>query len=93
MAWRDFIDVDLVALNAQHVSGAVASVLGFSLLKWVAEKNMEAGWALTLIHWAGNIVVSGCIIYLSLVILLALGRKLLRVFKEHNGSALTIFAA
>lgn len=93
MAWRDFIDIEIIALNSQHVSGAVFSVVGFKALKWVAEAQMEAGWPLTVIHWAGDIVVSGCIIYLSIVILLAIFRKAWKVIKGHNGNNLTSLAA
>jgi hypothetical protein len=93
MAWRDFIDVEIIALNSQHVSGAVASVVGFKLLKWAAEAQMEPGWPLSVIHWAGDIVVSGCIIYLSIVILIAIGRKIWKVIKGQNGNGLTSLAA
>ena len=94
MALRDFIDVDLVALNSRHVSGALASILGFTLIKWVSERVVEAWWLLGLIRWADYIVVASCIIYLTVVIVWAIAGKLRKTVKgEGNGSALFALVA
>jgi uncharacterized membrane protein len=68
MAWHDYIDFGLIQLNARHVSGALVSILGFSLVTMVSSSLIETGWVLSLIHLTDNLVVSCCILYLGVVI-------------------------
>jgi hypothetical protein len=93
MAWWDFIDVEFVKLNAKHVSGALVAILGFSLVTWVSERVMHESLVLWLIHILDNIVVSGCIIYLSVVILGEIGRKLRDFLKGLSSGAIFILVA
>ena len=93
MALGDYIDSEMIALNLKHVSGALAAILGFSLVTWVSEKLMNSGYVLTLIHWADNIVVASCIIYLTVVILWELGRRLTRLGKGRGNGSPSILAA
>jgi len=94
MPWQDFIDVEFIKLNGKHMSGALVALVGFSLLTWVSGKIMDAGFVLAIIRLADKIVVTCCIIYLAIVILWELARKLVKLFKGFgNGSAPSIFVA
>lgn len=91
MAWRDFIDASFIALNVRHASGALSTILAFSLVGWVAGKVMQSGYILDGIHLAEKIVVSACIVYLTLAILWELSRRLVRVIKgDGNGAAILV---
>jgi hypothetical protein len=92
MAWQDYIDVDLIALNSRHVSGALASILGFTLLKWVSERVVDVWWLLTLIRWADYIVVASCIIYLTVVIVWAIVGKLRKVISGEGNALFALVA-
>lgn len=92
MALRDYIDSDILKLNARHVSGAFGSIVGFSFIAWTTEFLTDSAYVLTLVHLADNIVITGCIIYLTVAILWALGGKLVKVVKG-NGNAPSFLAA
>ena len=92
MTTRDFIDFGFIALNIRHASGALSAILAFSLVGWVAGKVMEAGYILQGIHVAEKIVVSGCIIYLTVVILWELAKRIVKVMKGDGNGPATLVA-
>lgn len=92
MAWQDYIDSDILQLNARHVSGAFGSIVGFSFVTWITEHLTDSAYVLTLVHLADNIVITGCIIYLTVAILWALGGKLVKMLKG-KGDAPCFLAA
>lgn len=94
MPWQDFVDVEFIKLNGKHMSGALVALVGFSLLTWLSGKILEAGYVLAIIKLADKIVVTCCIIYLAIVVLWELARKLIELFKgPGNGSSPSIFVA
>ena len=92
MAWQDYLDLEFIKLNGKHVSGALAAILGFSLVTWVSGKLVDPGYLLTVIQIADEIVVTGCIIYLAVAILWELVGKLIKLARG-NGSTPSILAA
>jgi hypothetical protein len=90
----DFIDTDFIALNTRHASGALSAILVFGGVGWVAGRVMDAGYILDGIHLAEKIVVSACIIYLTVAILWEIARKLMKLSKGWgNGSAPSFLVA
>lgn len=71
----DFIDTDFIALNTRHASGALSAILVFGGVGWVAGRVMDVGYILNGIHLTEKIVVSACIIYLTVAILWEIARK------------------
>jgi hypothetical protein len=86
MAWQDYIDSEILQLNARHVSGAFASIVGFSFITWVTEHLTNSLYVLSLVHLADNIVITSCIIYLTVAILWALGGKLVKLLKGRSNA-------
>ncbi|HEV7682104.1 MAG TPA: hypothetical protein VGO68_08290 [Pyrinomonadaceae bacterium] len=86
MAWQDFVDIDFIALNAKHATGAISAILTFSLVGWVVERVKIDGPILMAIHLAEKVVVASCIGYLTITILWEVGGRLITVLKgQKNG--------
>ena len=61
MGWRDFADVEIIALVSKHVSGALAIIGGFLVI------GLAANWAIKdpivspMVHYAETIIVAACV--------------------------------
>ena len=61
MAWREFVDIEIIALVSKHVSGALAIIGGFLII------GLAANWAIKdpvvnpIVHYAETVIVTSCV--------------------------------
>lgn len=94
MDWRDFIDVDTIALVSKHTSGALAVIAGFLTI------GMAANWAIKdpilspVVHYAETVVGGACVLRAVIVMLWKLGVMTQKSMKGGgNGTASSILVA
>lgn len=67
--WRDFVDIDAIAMVSKHVSGALAVILGFVLIEavvgWFVHDVSVEAW----VHYAERVIVGACIVRAVLIML------------------------
>ena len=81
MNWREFVDVEIIALVSKHVSGALAIIGGFLII------GLSANWAIKdpvvnpIVHYAETVIVTACVLRAVIVMLwklLAMTRKTMK---------------
>jgi len=93
MGLRNFIDTDLIALNIKHASGALSAILVFGGVGWVAGKVLDEGYILQGIHFTEKVVISACMIYLTIAILWEIARKLRQLVKGGKNGTPSVLVA
>jgi uncharacterized membrane protein len=69
MAWRDFIDVEVIALVSKHVSGALVVIVGFVVIGFVASWAIQDAFLGPWVHYAETIIVAACVLRAVIVML------------------------
>jgi hypothetical protein len=69
VGWRDFVDIEIIALVSKHVSGALTIIGGFLLI------GLAANWAIKdpvvspVVHYAETVIVAACVLRAVIVML------------------------
>jgi|GEM_PF-4561051 len=69
MSWRDFVDVDIIALVSKHVSGALAIIGGFLVIGLAAEWAIADPFLSPVVHYAETVIVTACVLRAVVVML------------------------
>lgn len=94
VGWRDFVDIEIIALVSKHVSGALAIIGGFLII------GLAASWAIKdpvvnpIVHYAETVIVTACVLRAVIVMLwklLAMTRKIMK--GGGNGTTSSIMVA
>ena len=94
VGWRDFLDIETIALVSKHVSGALAIIGGFLII------GLAANWAIKdpvvspVVHYAETVIVTACVVRAIIVILwklVAMTRKTMK--GGGNGTISSILVA
>jgi hypothetical protein len=94
MGWRDFADVEIIALVSKHVSGALAIIGGFLVI------GLAANWAIKdpivspMVHHAETVIVAACVLRAVIVMLWKLATMTHRSMRGGgNGTTSSILVA
>lgn len=94
VAWRDFLDIEIIALVSKHVSGALAIIGGFLII------GLAANWAIKdpvvspVVHYAETVIVTACVLRAVIVMLWKLFDMSRRTMKGGgNGTTSSILVA
>ena len=96
MAWKEYINVEILKLAARHCSGSIIIIVGFSGVAWVARHVMHDKDVLAYVESADNFVVRACITWLTIVMIWELGTilvKLIRGTLKGDGTIHSILVA
>lgn len=69
MGWRDFLDVDMIALVSKHVSGALVIIGGFLVIGSVAQWAISDPFVSPVVHYAETVIVTSCVLRAVIVML------------------------
>lgn len=69
MGWRDFVDIDMIALVSKHVSGALAIIGGFLVIGLAAKWAIADAFVSPVVHYAETVIVSACVLRALIVML------------------------
>ena len=69
MGWRDFVDIDMIALVSKHVSGALAIIGGFLVIGLVAEWAIADPFLSPVVNYAETVIVTACVLRAVIVML------------------------
>ena len=81
MAWREFVDIEIIALVSKHVSGALAIIGGFLIIGLAANWAIKDPVVTPIVHYAETVIVTACVLRAVIVMLwklLAMTRKTMK---------------
>ena len=93
MGWRDFADVEIIALVSKHVSGALAIIGGFLVI------GLAANWAIKdpivgpMVHYAETVIVAACVVRAVIVMLWKLATMTNKAMKGGSNGTSSILVA
>jgi hypothetical protein len=94
LGWRDFLDIELIALVSKHVSGALAIIAGFLVIGLAANWAIKDPFVGPVVHYAETVIVTACVLRAIIVMLwklLGITRKTLK--GGGNGTTPSILVA
>lgn len=94
MGWREFVDIEIIALVSKHVSGALAIIGGFLIIGLVASWAIKDPVVNPIVHYAETVIVTACVVRAVIVMLwklLAMTRKTMK--GGGNGPTSSIMVA
>ncbi len=94
MDWRDFVDIEMIALVSKHVSGALVIIVGFLVIGFAANWAIEDPIVSPVVHYAEVVIVAACVLRAVIVMLWKLSTMTHKSMKGGgNGTASSILVA
>ena len=94
MGWRDFVDVEIIALVSKHVSGALVIIAGFLVIGLVANWAIKDPIVSPVVHYSETVIVLACVLRAVIVMLWKLSTMTRKSIKGGgNGTASSILVA
>lgn len=94
MGWRDFVDVEIIALLSKHVTGALVIIAGFLVIGWFANWAIRDPILSWVVNHAEMVIVGACVLRAVIVMLWKLVTMTHKSMKGGgNGTASSILVA
>ena len=94
VAWRDFLDIEIIALVSKHVSGALAIIGGFLIIGLAANWAIKDPFVSPVVHYSETVIVTACVLRAVIVMLLKLFAMTPKTMKGGgNGTTSSILVA
>lgn len=94
VGWRDFLDVEIIALVSKHVTGALAIIGGFLIIGLTANWAIKDPFVGPVVHYAETVIVTACVLRAVIVMLLKLFAMTRKTMKGGgNGPTSSILVA
>jgi hypothetical protein len=94
VAWREFVDIEIIALVSKHVSGALAIIGGFLIIGLAANLAIRDPLVNPIVHYAETVIVTACVLRAVIVMLWKLLAMTRRTMKGGgNGTISSIMVA
>lgn len=94
MGWRDFLDIEIIALVSKHVSGALAIIGGFLIIGLSANWIIKDPVVSPVVHYTETVIVTACVLRALIVMLWKLFAMTRKTMKGGgNGTTSSILVA
>jgi hypothetical protein len=93
MDWHDFVDVEIIALVAKHVSGTLAIIAGFLLIGFAAKLAIHDAFVIEVVNYAEIVIITACVLRAVIVMLWKITKMTGKTLKGGgNGTTSSILA-